>query len=167
MMKDSLNKKTYIGDIEPNPKEFGIWVKQDGTAKVYDYINNEWKGGSGSEIDGYLEKDIKYYKFPDDANLDTRRQIAGMVGNTVKYLSVGQSYGYSIEPAIGVAMYALVNKAQIVAFSIITTQLVYETLDLDNEKDVTITTMEERFNMLVENLNVELVSITKEEFYSF
>lgn len=47
MMKDSLNKKTYIGDIEPNPKEFGIWVKQDGTAKVYDYINNEWKGGSG------------------------------------------------------------------------------------------------------------------------
>lgn len=48
MMKDSLNKKTYIGDIEPNPKEFGIWVKQDGTAKVYDYINNEWKGGSGS-----------------------------------------------------------------------------------------------------------------------
>ena len=48
-MKDSLNKKTYIGDIEPNPKEFGIWVKQDGTAKVYDYINNEWKGGSSSE----------------------------------------------------------------------------------------------------------------------
>lgn len=46
MMKDSLNKKTYVGDIEPNPKEFGIWVKQDGTAKVYDYINNEWKGGS-------------------------------------------------------------------------------------------------------------------------
>ena len=49
MMKDSLNKKTYIGDIEPNPKEFGIWVKQDGTAKVCDYINNEWKGGASNE----------------------------------------------------------------------------------------------------------------------
>lgn len=58
MMKDSLNKKTYIGDIEPNPKEFGIWVKQDGTAKVYDYINNEWKGGSSN--DGGDSSNIEY-----------------------------------------------------------------------------------------------------------
>lgn len=51
MLKDSLNKKTYIGDIEPNPKEFGIWIKEDGSAKIYDYVKNEWKGSSSDNDD--------------------------------------------------------------------------------------------------------------------
>lgn len=37
-----LNKKTYIGDIEPNPKEFGIWIKNDGSHMIHDYTNREW-----------------------------------------------------------------------------------------------------------------------------
>lgn len=59
MLRNSLNKKTYIGDIEPNPKEFGIWIKEDGSAKIYDYIKDEWVGGSGS---GSSDGNWEYYK---------------------------------------------------------------------------------------------------------
>ena len=41
-INEMLNKKTYIGNIEPNPKEFGIWIKEDGTHMIYDYTNNQW-----------------------------------------------------------------------------------------------------------------------------
>lgn len=86
MMKDSLNKKTYIGDIEPNPKEFGIWVKQDGTAKVYDYINNEWKGGSSDN--GGESSSIEY--------LDLRNQeydVVDPIAKCSQYIKCYFDYG--------------------------------------------------------------------------
>jgi len=53
-INEMLNKKTYIGDIEPNPKEFGIWIKNDGSHMIYDYTNREWicncSGGSSKVL---------------------------------------------------------------------------------------------------------------------
>ena len=52
-INEMLNKKTYIGDIQPNPKEFGIWIKNDGSHMIYDYTNREWIcncGGSGNSV---------------------------------------------------------------------------------------------------------------------
>lgn len=63
-INEMLNKKTYIGDIEPNPKEFGIWIKNDGSHMIYDYTNREWicNCSSGSKV--------SYYKIAAGTNID-------------------------------------------------------------------------------------------------
>lgn len=62
-INEMLNKKTYIGNIEPNPKEFGIWIKEDGTHMIYDYTNNQWV----CECSGSSK--VQYYKVAAGTNL--------------------------------------------------------------------------------------------------
>lgn len=69
-MKNVYNKKTHIGDIEPNPKEFGIWIKNDGTTKVYDHVKQEWQhkcDNTGGEELNYV-----YYKISTAADYETK-----------------------------------------------------------------------------------------------
>lgn len=57
-INEMLNKKTYIGGIEPNPKEFGIWIKNDGSHKMYDYNTHQWVCTCDGGTDGSPEPQI-------------------------------------------------------------------------------------------------------------
>lgn len=156
MMKDSLNKKTYIGDIEPNPKEFGIWVKQDGTAKVYDYINNEWKGGSGNGEASTVE----YLQIPE--NFD--RMLNTPFIMSAQYVRCYYDFGPCIEtPGITSANY---NYPIIEAVAINLNQTIYKS---DSKHNIVATSLKEyliRHSLISEELLNSLPRITKEEFYS-
>ena len=91
MLKDSLNKKTYIGDIEPNPKEFGIWIKEDGSAKIYDYVKNEWKSSS-SNNDGGGSSSIEYL----DISGLSQASMFAKIAISVKWSDTDG--GYTISP---------------------------------------------------------------------
>lgn len=48
-----MNSKVYIGNIQPNPKEFKIWVNDEGVIRTFD--GNKWnkvEGGSSNEGGG-------------------------------------------------------------------------------------------------------------------
>ena len=60
-----MNAKIYNGNVQPNPKEFKIWVNDEGTIKTWN--GTEWiesaasSGGSGSGSSSG-DSNFKYYK---------------------------------------------------------------------------------------------------------
>lgn len=54
-----MNSKIYIGNIQPNPKEFKIWVNEEGSIKTYDTTQGTWseiKGGASNTQPAPAEK---------------------------------------------------------------------------------------------------------------
>lgn len=107
MLKDSLNKKTYIGDIEPNPKEFGIWIKEDGSAKIYDYVKNEWKGSSSN--DGGGSSTVEYL---DVSGLDVTNGTINKFLGCASLVKIS-SYGMIVPPAFSAPLLPYVDKIKI------------------------------------------------------
>ena len=56
-----MNNNVYKGDVQPNHKEYSVWVDSKGVIKTFD--GNEWKVASGGCIS--TNKD-----FNNDFNLD-------------------------------------------------------------------------------------------------
>ena len=68
-----MNSKIYNGNVQPNPKEFKIWVDDEGTIRTWN--GTEWieqSGGSGSDSgesggsgsgSSSGDNNFKYYKF--------------------------------------------------------------------------------------------------------
>lgn len=48
-----MNSKIYIGNVQPNPKEFKVWIDDEGVIKTFDGQKwNKIEGGSSNEGDG-------------------------------------------------------------------------------------------------------------------
>ncbi len=57
-----MNAKIYNGNVQPNPKEFKIWVNDEGTIKTWNgtkWVESVSSSGSGSEE---VEANAEYYR---------------------------------------------------------------------------------------------------------
>lgn len=56
-----MNAKIYNGNVQPNPKEYKIWVNDEGIIKTWNGTEwIEWSGGSGSDISKYKPIGIRF-----------------------------------------------------------------------------------------------------------
>ena len=58
-----MNAKIYNGNVQPNPKEFKIWVNDEGIIKTWN--GNEWIEQSGASSDGSGEGTVSKIEFVD------------------------------------------------------------------------------------------------------
>lgn len=67
-----MNAKIYTGDVQPNAKEYKIWVDSKGSIKTYDTTQGTWsevKGGVGNTQPAPAEKIT--FTVVDDAGTET------------------------------------------------------------------------------------------------
>lgn len=97
-----MNAKIYNGNIQPNPKEFKIWVNDEGTIKTWN--GTKWvesaasSGGSGS---GSGSGDSNWIcVINGDLNDDNYNITASAVGIALAQMTIVQGAAYMIE-AVG------------------------------------------------------------------
>lgn len=81
-----MNAKIYNGNVQPNPKEYKIWVNDEGTIKTWN--GTEWientAGGGGSGSGSSDGVKWEYYKIDrNDASYDS-----DVMGNVFSYVTL-------------------------------------------------------------------------------
>lgn len=95
-----MNAKIYNGNVQPNPKEFKVWVNDEGLIKTWN--GTEWveqSGGSGeSGGSGNGSGDISTIEYLDVSGLDkTDSSIKLMIQLSIS-VKVSTEYGNMIAP---------------------------------------------------------------------
>ena len=148
-----MNAKIYNGNVQPNPKEFKIWVNDEGTIKTWN--GTKWvehaasSGGSGSG-DG-----VKYYRCDDSSVMS----VLGEWGVLAKRL-----YENDIKIATVYVLEASNYKTANLAVSI--------DWGMETAANGKVSTVRESFESLL-GITVEefltqynIIEITKEQFYN-
>ena len=159
-INEMLNKKTYIGNIEPNPKEFGIWIKEDGTHMIYDYTNNYWV----CECSGSSK--VSYYKVAAGTNFsDADSFVAGFKifdtsGNKFEYapplLVSEKNYLAALAPN-----FSFETDEYCIAYLPIIMHVEYD----GNESSGACNTLEDLYTANGEEMPASITRITEEEYW--
>ena len=86
-----MNAKIYNGNVQPNPKEYKIWVNDEGIIKTWN--GTKWvestSGGCGSESGGSSNiYPTKYYKVLDSSVID-KNLLVWLSGCYINELNLG------------------------------------------------------------------------------
>lgn len=122
-----MNSKIYNGNVQPNPKEFKIWVDDEGTIKTWngtEWIESASSGGSGS---GSSDDKVIYYEVVDGTVTDSEvyyriKEVAA----SIKVLLQNGSYVFGEQWASDGAGWNDVNYLKAFAFMPIGVDMVYD-----------------------------------------
>lgn len=157
-----MNAKIYNGNVQPNPKEFKIWVNDEGTIKTWN--GTEWventtgEGGSGSG-------DSESWKYVDITNY-TSTEKENLLQILPQLVRIKVSDNQHLVVCGGVLYYAgteFVNTVNAIAFNASAKITLGDGFDF--------VTIKESYDFMVEVGAIsipfeELAFITEEEFYS-
>lgn len=159
-----MNAKIYNGNVQPNPKEFKIWINDEGLIKTWN--GTEWieattsSGGSGSGEASTIE----YFDMSDENIASDFKNVVLAMSNNVKVDNINSN------PRVYIAPYSYLNQFQayipenIVNMAIACEFDFSKIMSMTNEGTFTIEDWIKFYN-LQEKFD-SIPRITKEEFYA-